>query len=232
MEQFEGVAMQRCVRYYRKSSGDDFATQEMRCEQYEARMGLSLDKSLGDSGIYQDANISGGRDDREGYNALLADIITGKLKGCHLIVRDQERLTRGESSRFEEIAYNAEKSGVRIFDATTGREIKDDLTSGVLAVIARQDRKRIAVLIGNNKELRALQGETPRSSNRRFGYAHHYAYIEWEEAKAWRRARRWLCAGWSLGRIVRELRERGIATTTGGAQLDVGRLKRLLGDYT
>ncbi|GAA3049335.1 recombinase family protein [Actinokineospora globicatena] len=224
--------MQRCVRYYRKSSGDDFATQEMRCGQYEARMGLTLDPSLGESGVYQDANISGGRDDRKGYNALLADIVTGKLKGYFLIVRDQERLTRGESSRFEEVAYNAEKSGVRIFDATTGREIKDDLTSGVLAVIARQDRKRTSILISNNKELRALQGTTPRSSHRRFGYAHGYTQIVWEEAKTWRRARRWVLAGWSLHRIVQALRRRGEATMTAGSQLDISRLKRMLVDYT
>jgi site-specific DNA recombinase len=206
---------QYCVRYYRKSSGDDFSTQVMRCDNYQARQKLTLDKSCGDDGIYSDGDISGGREDRDGYNRLLRDIIQGRLKGKYVIVRDQERLTRGKSSRFEELMYNAELGGVRIFDATTGREIRDDMTSGILAVVARQDRKRTGVLQRGRKEWHALQGDPPSGTNRRFGYTLGYTQIIWEEAKWLRRIRHWVLAGKSSTSIVNELKARGVKRPDG-----------------
>jgi DNA invertase Pin-like site-specific DNA recombinase len=187
----------------------------MRCENYEARQSFTLDRSCGDDGIYSDGDISGGREDRDGYNRLLRDIITGKLKGKYIIVRDQERLTRGKSSRFEELTYNAELGGVRIFDATTGREIKDDMTSGILAVVARQDRKRTGILQRGRKEWHALQGDPPSGTRRRFGYTLGYTQIIWEEAKWLRRIRHWILAGRSSTSIVNELRARGITRPDG-----------------
>lgn len=210
-----GGEMQYYVRYYRKSSGDDFSTQVMRCDQYEARMELTLDTSLGDNGVYEDKDISGGREDRSGYQRLLRDIITGKLDGKFIVARDQERITRGKSSVFEEFAYNCEKSGVRVFEATTGREIKDDLTSGVLAVIARQDRKRIGVLQQGRKEWHALEGHPPTGRWRRFGYTEGYAEIVWEEAKTLRRMRKWARAGVKAWSIAKRLKMEGVLTVAG-----------------
>lgn len=204
------------VRYYRKSLGDDFNTQIMRCDQYESKMGLTLDTSLGDEGIYQDKSISGGREDREGYNRLLKDIITGKLEGKLIVARDQERITRGKSSFFEEFTYNCERSGVRVFEATTGREIKDDVTSGVLAVVARQDRKRVAVLQAGRREWHALEGHPPTGRDRRFGYTKGYTHIIWEEAKWWRRIRHWIKAGRSLRSICKALKSNNVRRVHGG----------------
>lgn len=207
--------MQLYVRYYRKSSGDDFSTQVMRCDQYEARMGLTLDTSLGDDGVYEDKDISGGREDRSGYQRLLRDIITGKLDGKLIVSRDQERITRGKSSVFEEFTYNCERSGVRVFEATTGREIKDDLTSGVLAVVARQDRKRIGILQQGRKEWHALEGHPPKGRWRRFGYTDSYTEIVWEEAKWLRRMRKWARAGVKSWSIAKRLKKAGVLTVAG-----------------
>lgn len=202
------------VRYYRKSHGDDFNTQVMRCDQYASRMGLSLDTSLGNDGVYEDKDISGGREDRAGYQALLHDIILGKLKGKYVVARDQERITRGKSSYFEEFMYNVELGGVRVFEATSGREIKDDLTSGVLAVVARQDRKRTAVLLQGRKEWHALEGHTPTGKDRRYGYTKGYTIV-FEEAKVLRRVRKWVVAGRSLRSIAKDLNESGVRRVHG-----------------
>jgi hypothetical protein len=57
----------------------------MRCDQYAKQHNLTLDTSLGDNGIYEDKSMSGGREDREGYNLLLKDVIQGKLKDHYII---------------------------------------------------------------------------------------------------------------------------------------------------
>lgn len=91
-----------CVFYFRKSSGDDFATQVFRCIQYARRAGLRLDTSLGIEGVYYDDDKSGRLAVRPGYDRMMRDVLLGNMTGRTIVVRDQDRLSRRESSVLEQ----------------------------------------------------------------------------------------------------------------------------------
>lgn len=222
---------QPCVFYFRKSVGDDFATQVLRCLQYARSAGLRLDASVGTGGIYFDDDKSGMKDiARPGYDRLMSNIATGDLAGRFVVVRDQDRLSRRESSVLEEYHVITARSKVRTFDSA-GREIKDDVTTGVIGVINRAEAKRVGIRQRARKEFRAIEGMTPASRVRRIGYTIGYAEIDWEEAKILRRSRNKAVAGQSLSSICRELREQGIVKRS-GKPYNVSDMSRLLRDPT
>ncbi|WP_291415240.1 hypothetical protein [Actinophytocola sp.] len=82
----------------------------------------------------------------------------------------------------EDYHATAELCKVRTFDSS-GREIKDDVTTGVIAVLARAESKIIAHRQRGRKEFRAIEGLPPASRVRRIGYTLGYKQIVWEEAK-------------------------------------------------
>ncbi|HEX5114319.1 MAG TPA: recombinase family protein [Pseudonocardiaceae bacterium] len=223
------ASRQPCVFYFRKSVGEDFATQVLRCLQYAGSAGLRLDVSVGIDGVYYDDDKSASKDiQRPGYNHLMSDIISGALSGHFVIVRDQDRLSRRESSVLEEYHVVTELSKVRTFESS-GREIKDDVTTGVMGVLNRAESKIIAHRQRMRKEFRAIQGTPPASRVRRIGYAPKYAAIDWEEAKMLRRARQKAVSGQSLSGICKEMREKEITKPNGKPYL-VADLSRLLRD--
>ncbi|MFC0435778.1 recombinase family protein [Kutzneria buriramensis] len=222
------MSRQPCVFYFRKSIGDDFATQVLRCLQYARGAGLRLDTSVGIEGVYYDDDKSGSKDiERPGYDHLMSDVMSGALSGRFIIVRDQDRLSRRESSVLEEYHVITELSKVRTF-SSDGREIKDDLTTGIMAVLARSEAKIIGHRQRGRKEFRAIQGMPPASRVKRIGYTRGYTAIDWEEAKMLRRARAKVVAGRSLSGIVKEMKEQGIVKPNGKPYLvaDLGRLLR------
>lgn len=222
------MARQPCVFYFRKSIGDDFATQVLRCMQYARSAGLRLDTSVGTQGVYYDEDKSASKDiERPGYNRLMSDIISGNLSGRFIIIRDQDRLSRRESSVLEEYHVVTELAKVRTFDSS-GREIKDDVTTGIMGVVGRAESKFIGQRLRAKKELRAVEGKPPASRVRRIGYTLKYTAIVWEEAKILRRARNKVVAGQSLTSICNEMRGEGITKPSGKPYLvaDLGRLLR------
>ncbi len=221
------MSRQPCVFYFRKSIGDDFDTQVLRCVQYARSAGLRLDTSLGADGVYYDEDKSGSKDiERAGYNKLMSDIISGNLSGIFIVVRDQDRLSRRESSILEEYHVVTELSKVRTFDSA-GREIRDDVTTGIIGVLNRSESKIIAHRQRMRKELRAIEGTSPASRVRRIGYAPRYTAIDWEEAKMLRRARKKAVAGQSLASICNEMRRNGV-TKPNGKPYFVADISRLL----
>ncbi|KAA2256764.1 recombinase family protein [Solihabitans fulvus] len=223
------MSRQPCVFYFRKSIGDDFATQVLRCVQYARSAGLRLDASIGVDGVYYDEDKSGSKDiERPGYNKLMSDIMSGNLSGRLIVVRDQDRLSRRESSVLEEYHVVTELSKVRTFDSS-GREIKDDVTTGIIGVLNRSEAKIIGHRQRIRKELRAIEGKPPASRMRRTGYTPGYTAIEWEEAKILRRARKKVVAGQSLTSICNEMRKNEIVKQNGKPYL-VSDLSRLLRD--
>ncbi len=142
---------QPCVFYFRKSIGDDFATQILRCLQYARHANLRLDTTVGNQGVYFDEDKSGSKDiERPGYEKLMSDVISGNLTGRIVVVRDQDRLSRKELSVMEEYHATTELCKVRTFDSS-GREIKDDVTTGVMAVLARAESRIIMKLLTGKK---------------------------------------------------------------------------------
>ncbi|GAA3430961.1 recombinase family protein [Kutzneria kofuensis] len=222
------MSRQPCVFYFRKSIGDDFATQVLRCVQYARSSGLRLDASVGTDGVYYDDDKSGSKDiERPGYNKLMSDIMSGELSGRFVIVRDQDRLSRRESSVLEEYHVITDLSKVRTFDSS-GREIKDDVTTGIIAVLSRSESKITGHRQRARKELRAIQGKAPASRVKRIGYTLGYEAIDWEEAKMLRRARKKVVAGRSLSSICNEMREQGVVKPNGKPYFvtDLSRLLR------
>lgn len=218
---------QPCVFYFRKSVGDDFATQVLRCLQYARQANLRLDTTKGNHGVYYDEDKSASKDVvRPGYDKLMADIMSGDLAGRFVVVRDQDRLSRKELSVMEDYHVTTELCKVRTFDST-GREIKDDVTTGVVAVLARAESKIIAQRQRARKELRAIEGTPPASRVRRIGYTLGYKQIVWEEAKILRRARKKAVAGQSLTSICSEMRRMGV-TRPDGKPYRTADLTRLL----
>ncbi|MGH3860365.1 recombinase family protein, partial [Actinokineospora sp.] len=204
-----------CVFYFRKSAGDDFATQVLRCMQYARSVGLRLDPSVGNEGVYYDDDKSGAKDiERPGYNALIANILSGVLAGHRVIVRDQDRLSRREASILEEYHVLTELAKVRTFEAT-GREIRDDVTTGVIGVLSRSEAKMAGARQRARKELRVIEGKTPASRVRRIGYTPGYTAIVWEEAKILRRARRKIVSGQSIAAVCAEMKKQGIVKANG-----------------
>lgn len=221
------VSRQPCVFYFRKSIGDDFATQVLRCLQYARGAGLRLDTSVGTEGVYYDDDKSGSKDiERPGYEKLMSDIMSGALSGHFVIVRDQDRLSRRESSVLEEYHVIAELSKVRTFESA-GREVKDDVTTGIIGVLSRAESKLTGHRQRARKELRAIEGKPPASRVKRIGYTLGYDSIDWEEAKMLRRARKKVVAGRSLASICKEMREHGVVKPNGKPYL-VADLSRLL----
>jgi DNA invertase Pin-like site-specific DNA recombinase len=224
-----GVSRQPCVFYLRKSIGDDFATQVLRCVQHARNSNLRLDVSLGIEGVYYDEDKSGSKNiERPGYNDLMADIMSGKLAGRFVIVRDQDRLSRRESSVLEDYHVITSKSKVQTFESS-GREIRDDVTTGIMGVIARNESKIIGHRMSAKKEERAIAGAPPASRVRRIGYTKGLNSIHWEEAKMLRRARSKVAAGQSLGSVVKQLYEAGARKESGKPYI-VSDLSRLLRD--
>ncbi|MPZ83873.1 MAG: hypothetical protein GEV28_27165 [Actinophytocola sp.] len=71
---------QPCVFYFRKSVGDDFATQILRCLQYARQANLRLDTTVGNQGVYFDDDKSASKDiERPGYDKLMSDVISGNF---------------------------------------------------------------------------------------------------------------------------------------------------------
>lgn len=196
------------VSYYRKSKGDDFATQVMRCKQYADRVGRKIVHE------YADEDISGAkRLHRKGFEQLLEDMRSGKLAGHIVIVRDQDRLTRDDRLEIDQWFIVSGKSGVPAFDAT-GREIKDDITTGVLALVAREEAKMASARIKARWEERAIAGKAPSHNNHRppFGYTAGYKEQIPEQIELLREARDKLFAGVKIWTIVESWRKRGIKT--------------------
>lgn len=222
------MSRQPCVLYFRKSSGDDFRTQVLRCLQYARRAGLRLDTTMGVEGVYYDEDKSGRLAKRPGYDRMMADVMLGKLKGRYIVVRDQDRLSRRESSVLEEYHVITAKANVHTFDST-GREIKDDITTAIMGVQARIESKTAGTRHRARMELRAIEGLPPASRVRRTGYTHGYKAIMWEEAKWLRRAMNKTRSGQSLSSLVRRMYKAGI-TRPNGKPYRTTDLSRLLSD--
>jgi len=176
---------------------------------------MRLDVSLGQDGIYFDQDKSGMRNIvREGYEHLLSDVRSGKLAGRFIVVREQERLSRRESSVLEAYHVATERAKVRTFESP-GREIKDDLVTGIIAVVRREEARSVGVKQKARKELRAILGLPPAGRLPRIGYTPGYKAIDWEQAKMLRRIRRKFVAGQSLTSIRRELTSQGVRRPNG-----------------
>ncbi|GAA3845765.1 hypothetical protein GCM10022243_09980 [Saccharothrix violaceirubra] len=216
---------QLCVFYLRKSVGDDFATQVLRCLQFARTAKMRLDIAVGNEGVYYDDDKSGSKAiERPGYNALMTDIITGRLSGRSIIVRDQDRLSRRESSVLEDYHITTEMGKVRTYDSS-GREIRDDVVTGIMGVVSRNEAKKTGYRQRIRKELRAIEGLPPNGGQRRTGYTSQYDAIVWEEAKMLRHARRKIVAGMSSYRVVKDLKRMGYTKPNGKlySVADIGR---------
>ncbi|MEU3643603.1 recombinase family protein [Lentzea sp. NPDC034063] len=220
-----------CVFYFRKSVGDDFATQVMRCLQYARSANLRLDPTLGVGGVFFDEDKSGMKNvERLGYDRLMSGVMRGDLKDHFVIVRDQDRLSRKESSVLEEYHIITELAKVRTFEST-GREIKDDIATGVIGVVNRAEAKITAARQRAKKEFRAISGMPPAGRIRKTGYSADYTAINWEEAKILRRARNKAVSGQSLHSICEDMLRRGDVKRSGKPYI-VSDISRLLRDPT
>ncbi|TDP91823.1 recombinase family protein [Labedaea rhizosphaerae] len=210
------------VVYYRKSIGDDHDVEKYVVTTYAERHGFDIKLE------YVDDDISGQKKDRPDFTKLMNAIMSDELRGFTVLVRDQERLSRGSLADLEEWHLQTDAGGVKTISCEDGREIKDDEITGIRAVIARGAAKRTGALLKNRKRADAAAGKPPTSGRYRpYGYTKNWESIIEEEADILREAARRLLAGETLHAIAKDFTGRRVMMHTGNS-LTLAALSRML----
>jgi DNA invertase Pin-like site-specific DNA recombinase len=131
--------------------GVSLDAQVAECRRYAARQGWALD------GEYQDV-LSGKRDDRPQYQALLRDVRRLRTEGCSLavVVAALDRLGRKILERVR-CREELKRLGVPVYSVREGGEVSD-LVANVLAAVAEEESRRLAERISAARDHIAGKG--------------------------------------------------------------------------
>lgn len=186
--------------------------------------------------VFTDRGKSAGRDDvrREGFEDLRAAVRAGEV--THLWAVEQSRISRREIEWF---TFATELDAAGISEVHTDRDgvvrINDEV-SGIKAVLAASERKKMLRRQADTLAAKAAKGEPP--GVRPFGYAHAvekdgevrlraetggvpegwtrtYAVVP-DQAEVIQSAAKHVLAGWSLASVAADLSERGVRGAHGG----------------
>lgn len=182
--------------------------------------------------LYTDAGFSGGNIERPALTRLIQDVKDNKIDA--VIVYKLDRLSRSQKDTLnliEDVFLASSCDFISIsenFDTTSpfGRAM-----IGILSVFAQLEREQIKERMNLGMEGRAKEGYFHGGGYSPYGYN----YIDGElvidhfEAEAVKLAFKWYLEGYSLGKIARELNNKGYKRKTGDNSVFVpGKVRRLL----
>ncbi len=184
-------------------------------EHYEHRLRSNADYEY--CGIYSDAGISGAKENRPGFQAMMETALAGDIdviftKSISRFARNtimrlkyvRELKDAGVGIRFEEEKINTLSS-------------EGELMLTVLAAIAEEERKSVCTNLRWAVQKRFQRGEVMVDANRLIGYdkdEHGNLIINEEEAEIVRELYRLFLAGIPGYRIAKELNNLGVPTYT------------------
>lgn len=173
--------------------------------------------------IFRDEGLSAAKDDvvRPGFEDWRAAIKNGEL--THLWAVEQSRVERREGPWFT-LAAEIEAAGISELHTRRDGIVKmGDVVAGIKAVLNANEIRVIKARVKDKHDSRAAKGVPPGALP--FGYKvagtreqRTYEIVP-EQAKTIRFAAECVLLGWSLARIVTELRKQGVVS--GGRQMRV-----------
>ena len=214
--------MKKAVCYIRVSTeeqargGVSLAAQEEKLLAYCKLNNLepvTLIREEGVSGAKSLAARSGGEE--------LLHLLTDK-QACHVVALKLDRLFRDAADALNQ-SKAWDKAGVALHLVDMGGQALNTASAmgrfflNVMAGFAELERNLIAerteLALAHKKAHLIVYAPTPYGYNREGGTLQENA----KELKAVAQIREWRTAGWSLGKIARELTKRGVPTKKGGA---------------
>jgi site-specific DNA recombinase len=157
--------------------------------------------------VYEDAGISGAGADRPAYQALLVDASDGALDV--LLVWKLDRLGR-DAEELLRARRMFGAAGVRLISLTEGEE-ESNLVYGVRAIVAQEERERIAERVRVGMAARARAGKL-NGGPRPFGYSYADGelVVVRDEAEVVKRIYSQFIGGQSQRAISRDLNREGV----------------------
>jgi DNA invertase Pin-like site-specific DNA recombinase len=188
-------------------------TQEQDARAFAKRKGWKVGE------VYTDAGRSAWSDTRErpAFDKMLADLDAGKIAG--VLAWKQDRLGR----RVAEVAALLDRCrqlGAVVATITDGLDTTTPsgrMAAQVVAAAAELESANTSIRVRRAMQARAERGEA-HGGPRPFGYRREGGelVVDPGEARTVRRCAAAVLAGETVGSVLRELREKGITTSTGG----------------